>query len=747
MVTSAEAAADELLSVFFGPANNVQPGPQLEPWIQRLRDGAPTILPADTAVGSLRLYAISPSNAAARGFAEELVAAIGPSWSDFDGERSELDSTDEIEAALSAHERRVGGGATYRITVRDRNEAWSAMERLRAAWRHRPPPRDEVLMPLPDLLRDVELALQTSAVSEAEWLIDVLRQRGELSSQNLLFLELRLLASSGRWGEVLQHPRLDDVLNAHRPVGVTSMLFEALDVGFLAAPAATCDADEALRVYQGRIARRFAPLIERGPDIATAAALQVRVLAAVDEGATRGAVLTLFERADAAARPWLETIARLVPELPATVPESPPSAVPADPVPLAREALYVGDHRRVLDLLAEAALGPQVIELLVGAAVGVGSLASARTVAERFNELEPNDQVALRNLPLLAAPLEHLLALGGDGAAVESWGQWLARLNAEAPFEAALEVAKLGAAEWTAAEPATHAEANALAGALTRVPEHAKATLERALPSLLAYLDRRTQPDEVALPVHQAILEVLAYGDSRSRTVREAALVVLGRLLEGTPSAEEYQEQLGLIEYIWDGVRAASTLGWLVDVLVAVVHHPCRLPDARDALIRRALADAVTLRDVDSFVLDLLVVLVTDSVLEKAFSAEATAIARAEPSLEGTSESAVTLDPGSRIIGIYSLSEPAARRAKAVLARRFPSLEIQLNHEHDDSDRLRSLARRADVMAVVIASAKHAATEAIRRHCAADALLEVGTAGSTGLIRAVVGRLQELAAP
>ncbi len=49
-------------------------------------------------------------------------------------------------------------------------------------------------------------------------------------------------------------------------------------------------------------------------------------------------------------------------------------------------------------------------------------------------------------------------------------------------------------------------------------------------------------------------------------------------------------------------------------------------------------------------------------------------------------------------------------------------------------------------MAVVIASAKHAATDAIRRVVDDDALLEVGSAGSTGLVRAVLGRLDELAA-
>ena len=119
------------------------------------------------------------------------------------------------------------------------------MEGARAATAARGPAgrrradEDVLLAPLQDVLRDVELALQTSAVDEAARLIEVLRRRGELDSRNLLFLDLRLLAASGRWNDVLRHPRLDDVLNARRPIGVTAMLFDALDARYFAELAAT----------------------------------------------------------------------------------------------------------------------------------------------------------------------------------------------------------------------------------------------------------------------------------------------------------------------------------------------------------------------------------------------------------------------------------------------------------------------------------------------------------------------------
>jgi hypothetical protein len=264
------------------------------------------------------------------------------------------------------------------------------------------------------------------------------------------------------------------------------------------------------------------------------------------------------------------------------------------------------------------------------------------------------------------------------------------------------------------------------------------------LPHLLAYLDRRTPPDDLALPVLAAILEVLAYGESRTRAVRETVLSVLDRLLLGTTETAVYDDLIDSVELVWDDVRAPRTLAWLADVLALFLAHPCPSPERREALMRRALSDAATMRAVDHAVVDLLRVLASDPLLEGAFAAEVDALLG---EAEGTRDPGpAQIDPGPLTIGIYTLRPAAAHQAIAVLGERYPSLEFELNHEKDDSDRLRGFAGRADIVAVVIASAKHAATAAIRRHCRPEALLEVGTAGSTGLVRAIVGRLEELVA-
>jgi hypothetical protein len=239
------------------------------------------------------------------------------------------------------------------------------------------------------------------------------------------------------------------------------------------------------------------------------------------------------------------------------------------------------------------------------------------------------------------------------------------------------------------------------------------------------------------------VLDAIAYGNSRTPAAREAALTIFDRLLEGTPSPDAYEDYARLVSAIWDDVRSPTTLGWLVDATDVLVRHPCPSPAARASLMSRAISEAHTLRDVDQVAVDVLRVIATDPVLEDAFANEAASLPRPEVPHDAEVSDR---DLGPLVVGIYTLSEPAAHRAKAVLERRFPDIDVELNHEHDDSAQLRALAKRADVMAVVISSAKHAATEAIKRSCRPEALLSVGTSGSTGLVRSLLGRLSELAA-
>lgn len=68
-----------------------------------------------------------------------------------------------------------------------------------------------------------------------------------------------------------------------------------------------------------------------------------------------------------------------------------------------------------------------------------------------------------------------------------------------------------------------------------------------------------------------------------------------------------------------------------------------------------------------------------------------------------------------KTLAIYSLTEGAARRAKAVLEDMFAGLDVELNHDHTATPTLLNLAKKASYFLFVAGSAKHQAFYPVSR--------------------------------
>lgn len=727
--------------------NLVRRTPGLEVWLERLGQGQPTILPRLSAQ-SLILYGVASSPARARGLASEMLAAIGPSWSDFTGASCELDVADDFEQALARYQEASAAGPVLRARVRadaDRTEVWAALQRLLDAWQRRPHQDSRVVEPVARLLTDFELSLQAGAVDEASELLEAIQSRGELSSDNLLFLEVRILGASGRFHEVLKHPRLEQIVNGRRPSRVNDLLFAAIHAEYLAVPAAQGDAYTALEIFEREVRPRFGSLLRsRGP-LESLPAIESLLLAAVADGrprAEREALASAAATSDDRERAWLEALVALADEVGAA--EVPISAstpagteVALDPTALAQELLLEARFDDVVDVLRDAPATLANTQLLLQAAAQADTLDAASAVATVFASLSEEAQESLRRIRLWADPLERLLAIAGTGSALSSWHGWLSALAAgDVPH--ADEIVARGALEWDPGSPATVPEAEALAALMLGVPEERRAVLQRAIPHVVAFIERRARPPEVRAPIDVAVFDLLVYGDSHGRSVQEMLLAVLDGVLQAGPEPERYRATIADLAAVWDGIRSPRTFDWLLDVIALLAQHACPDVGARAALFQRAVGEAVARRDLDRVTADMLEAIAED--LELPDSVAPLAARKAETSLP-TPTGAVIEAPA--VIGIYTLTESSAHRAREALQRLFPETTVELNHEHDSSPILTAFAGRANVLAMVIASAKHAATDAIRRACPPERLVEVSSRGSTAIVRAVVDHVAD----
>jgi hypothetical protein len=123
---------------------------------------------------------------------------------------------------------------------------------------------------------------------------------------------------------------------------------------------------------------------------------------------------------------------------------------------------------------------------------------------------------------------------------------------------------------------------------------------------------------------------------------------------------------------------------------------------------------------------------------------QAHAIRRALDPPESTTESIQEAEQllAGRTIGIYTLTERAARGAKQLLQARFPDADVLINCDKVATEALKHLARTADIFVIGWQSAKHAATDAISRlrDPALTTVYAAGT-GRSSLVRAVTDSL------
>ena len=98
------------------------------------------------------------------------------------------------------------------------------------------------------------------------------------------------------------------------------------------------------------------------------------------------------------------------------------------------------------------------------------------------------------------------------------------------------------------------------------------------------------------------------------------------------------------------------------------------------------------------------------------------------------------VDLNGKTIGIYSLVDDAAKRASDYLNAKFPNISIKLNNDKQCTDRLRHLAKNADIFVFASKASKHQAFYCIKNNrptTLADMLIPDGK-GSSSIIRSLI---------
>jgi hypothetical protein len=758
------------LAHFFGPLNEIDldslSPPFLEilqPWIDRYERGTgPAFLPRQWGE-ALVWYGFTEDAAQRRDIQDLLPHWIGPARSDAHARRGAIDPEDPFDADLEAS----WPGRVFRLEVwpqrdREAHDASKAVVRdrlisLARALEVRPPRRRATASSLSSLLDDLDLAASTENAGRVDELLDELDERRLLDAPNTTFVAVRAHALLGRHEDVVAEETLEALAGLRVPGGVALFVARSVYAVHLREADEAQDAT-ALLALRDALHPALRHVLRQGPVSPERPVAVARAVIIGDEPEAHAALRNVLPREDhllalvgglgeiAAehASTFDLSITTVDPHSEAGTAVRPPeiSAASSDSGNVATNELedaaverqsvvaeledrlaQLRDARAFEALLtlaseADPPLTAGQLEIVIVAAFELEtSEAAARALELVERDLGTPKEVEWASR-LLSVMIEALIGLTElPDAPLRSWSDWFDAVGTgESVSDAALDPAS----DWPP-----------LSG-----------------PDLLDRLDGLTDPNLLA-PVlgrlraaHEHVLDpaaraqfartlltVLAFSDRPDASIRAAALGLVSDALDGGLGQDDASDLIGVAQEVMISQLSVGTVHWLIDLRGELgdglgVSHASELAFLDQEVLRRLrpLATAISRADWEAF----------RSITQQVGS-------ELPPDVEARLAEKDEPDPlaclaGQKIL-VYSLRERSARQAAARL-RQLEGVEVTISSEHAGTTQLAGQVVGADLVVIVTAAAKHAATEFIEA-AGPSRLVRVNSAGMSAILTAL----------
>ena len=703
--------------------------------LQRFLDGGSTALVFRPVGESVRWYALARTTRQMRLLGEELAAFLGPTYSTFDGRPAAFDASDPIESPLI--EAGLCGFA-FDVPASGRQVAIRQIELMLAVMQRQPALVARTPRTVDALLRQFEIALQAGDVGGSE---EYLGELGELGAHNVAFLRIHRLAALERWVELLALEELATVLEMRRPRRVTQDIVRAIYNVHIAALESSEAPEAAIEKYRGEVADRYASALTSWGDMHAPEALKLFMLAAVDRADPhlRDAVLAAAERSGRDTQ-FLKALAAIV------EPRRPLARGPEEDTRIALE-----EHRYEAAFAAAEMLPKSQFRAaaLIRCAVELRTLRAASEALATFADLSTDDRLTLSASRAIQMQIDDIRALLSVPEAMTTtdaaesdwptdWVEWLERVGTGWTGPEALSIARQGSVEWNAQElvgdPVRLAQLH-VEFQLSRPPDEAQ-MIRNAAPFMLSAFGG-VRAGEMR-GIYMDLATIVALGDVVGPNDLAVIQGLLMRSLAAGVSEDDYERIVQDLTELWNDHGNIYTLPWLLDCIEGLIDYSSPSQDGATRLLRTALewlADPVHGTRVPSDVWDAL-----ESLAEELHErSQAEAIRRSIRVPESPAVGSSRDNPLSgELVGIYTLTERAARGAKDLLEGRFPGVTVKTNSDRVATTDLENLARSANLLVIAWQSAKHAATDAISRVRSRDlpTIYAAGT-GRASIVRAV----------
>lgn len=715
---------------------------QVLPWITSFASSGgqiPVVLPVYGPEGPSHWYGMACDETGANALAQELMAFVGPSFSDFRGSPLRQSEDDAIENALIQR----FGRFVFRLEPVDAASCSHIVDALHlylGLLRRRPDIPDRTQRPFGKVRAEFDLALLAGNETDARRLRDELVSSGRMDAEQQKYLEIRMLAGLGHQYQLAHdYPLIKSLLGLSLPAQTIADLIGALYATYIAEIENSGDVDAILSVFRREIADNFGPLfIERKgvrhPSVLKA--FMLYELAQAEPNRERcQAIVSAYPEDDGRAlvARWAERLA-----------SSPPPQ--ADLFESARQALADEDYELALQFSFDACpeswtygamlrcaveLGDADIALKVLAAVDAAPEVERQKWTKRdLARLQLLRSEASENSGEVAAPVIRAIRPEAD------WLSWVSYVESGNFDRPPLQILEEALPRWSVQDYASDpAGCRELAERIGNAGGAAEQMFRDAFPPLVEFfVDRPDRPVRGFAPLYAMLIRIVAWNDGVTANELELASAVLQAMVSLAPSKDDYAEAVDAFTEILAANSAPSNIDWALNATEMLALHASPESEARlrffMAVVELARAFAHRLSPVQYEILSLLAKDYGCPELLEAF-----------PSRENATHELAPRADFAGLIGIYTLTEAAGQRAQQFLRKLLPQARIELNADHVSTDKLKSLAANADIFVFAWKSSKHQAYFAAKdARGSKQTLLPLGK-GSASILDCVLGEL------
>jgi len=539
-------------------------------------------------------------------------------------------------------------------------------------YKNRPPLMSNVRRPIGRILRDFFIALRDYDEPSSWQYFEEIQRSESLSPRNQLLLEIQAYGAFGKWNEIVRHARLSDALSGRVPRLVAVSFLLAADALFLHQASLSDLNVEAARNGLSLAVSFFSRKPDLGSDSESRKGLRIWAVGAVLFGNMRGAESVK----SIVGEEWFRKLTEIF---------SVPRATNSDLDSVDdRLATLLKSHATLDNAIALLKLVPESDDSQCG------------VIADTLQKYPDVILDEIRAKQGSRSSLDGLMKFY-EVPEVNGWKQWIVDVSKNQDPGSLIELLNSGLNSWDRSEW----DETELNLALNSDSNSVKQILRDMLPILLDWLERneiQISPNTIDL-----LLINLALDDISSIKDLSLARDLLELTISQPHTAENYGSMLDAVGEIWGKVGSVFAVSALFDIFDLLLDAPCSSESSRLNLWN----------NLQEFLLS----------QWRRLDDETKAMAKSiSEELQGSSlqfelgseqeDSAGTLekpDLRGKKVGIYSLIEGAALRAKKVMEALYPGISVVANHDETATPALRNLAQTADYFVFASRAAKHQA--------------------------------------